>query len=257
MRLARRQVGSLRVVADDLDEGDLSFLEALASGVAEMASRGALRSSVEDSSRERAVAAERERIAADLHDTVGQQFVALGLMANRLVEQLPASSPWAARVRRLADLASGGKFEIDQAIRALTFVPAARRGLVPAVRGLCQLVALDSGLDILVDVTGRPVRLTAAAERALYRVVHEALTNAWRHARCSTVFVELAFTKTQVTVSVRDDGAGLTHRNDEDRAGKGVWSMRRTMAQVDGQLHVRGAEPRGTQVVAAVPRAAR
>ena len=257
MRLGRRQVGSLRVRADDLDDSDLSFLEALASGVAEMASRGALRSSVEDASRERAVAAERERIAADLHDTVGQQFVALGLMANRLVEQLPSSSPWATRVGRLAEMATAGKFEIDQAIRALTFVPAARRGVVPAVRGLCRLVALDSGLDIVVDVSGRPVRLTAPAERALYRVVHEALTNAWRHARCSSVRVLLTFAADGVSVTVRDDGTGLARRTDDERAGKGLWSMRRTMAAVDGGLSVRNAEPRGTEVVARVPRAAR
>ena len=257
MRLGRRQVGSLRVRGDHLDADDLNFLEALASGVAEVASRVALRSSVEDASRERAVAAERERIAADLHDTVGQQFVALGLMANRLVEQLPSTSPWATRVGRLADMASGGKFEIDQAIRALTFVPAARRGLVPAVRGLSRVVALDSGLDIIVDVRGRPVRLTAPAERALYRVVHEALTNAWRHARCSTVRVSVVFSSDEVSVAVRDDGVGLARLNDDDRSGKGLWSMRRTMAAVEGSLQLRNTPPRGTEVIATVARTAR
>lgn len=257
MRLGRRQVGSLRVRAADLAPEDLTFLEALASGVAEMANRVALRSSVEDAGRERAVAAERERIAADLHDTVGQQFVALGLMANRLVEQLPSGSPWAARVRRLAEIATGGKFEIDQAIRALTFVPAARRGLVPAVRGLCRLVALDSGLDIVVDVSGRPVRLAAAAERALYRVVHEALTNAWRHARCSTVRVTLEFAREAVRVTIRDDGIGVGHPQADNRAGKGLWSMRRTVAAVDGNLRIRNATPRGTEVAVSVARAAR
>ena len=257
MRLGRRQVGSLRVRATDLDPEELTFLEALASGVAEMANRVALRSSVEDASRERAVAAERERIAADLHDTVGQQFVALGLMANRLVEQLPATSPWAERVGRLAEIAIGGKFEIDQAVRALTFVPAARRGLVPAVRGLCRLVALDSGLDIVVDVSGRPVRLGPAAERALYRVVHEALTNAWRHARCSTVRVLLQFDQDAVSVTVRDDGIGVGHPQADSRSGKGLWSMRRTVAAVDGTLKIRSATPRGTEVSASVARTAR
>ena len=257
MRLGRRHVGSLRVRADDLDQDGLTFLEALAAGVAEVASRGALRLSVEDASRERAVAAERHRIAADLHDTVGQQFVALGLMANRLVEQLPASSPWVARVARLAEMASDGKFEIDQAVRALTFVPAADRGLVPAVRGLCRLVALDSGLDIVVDVTGRPVRLAAPAERAMYRVVHEALTNTWRHARCSTIVVTIGFSSADVTITVRDDGVGLGHSDTVTRVGKGVWSMRRSVAAVDGKLRIRNATPRGTEVNATVPRGVR
>jgi signal transduction histidine kinase len=257
MRLGRRLVGSLRVRAEDLDDDDLAFLEALAAGVAAVAHRGALRSSSEEASRERAVAAERDRIAADLHDTVGQQFVALGLMANRLVEHLPSGSPWAARVGRLAEMASGGKFEVDQAVRALAFVPAARRGLVPAVRGLCRLVGLDSGLDIVVSVTGRPVRLPATSERALYRVVHEALTNAWRHARCTTVAVQITFERETVGVTVRDDGVGLGVGDESIHTGNGLWSMRRTIGEVDGTVRVRNAKPRGAEVSATVPRGAR
>src|SRR5205823_13565280 len=101
---------------------------------------------------------ERHRIASDLHDTVGQQFVAIGLLAQRMREHLPSNSPWADRVQRLADLASRGKWEVDQAVRALAFVPAARRGLCPSLKALVRSFEADSGITMFLDVAGKPVR---------------------------------------------------------------------------------------------------
>ena len=257
MRAGRRLIGSLRVRPGTLDEGELAFLEALAGGVADVVHRGALREAVEEAGRERAITAERERIAADLHDTVGQQFVAVGLMANRLVEQLPPASPFGAKVARLAELAAGGKFETDQAVRALAFVPSKRRGLAPALKGLCRSIAEDSGLDVIVDVTGRTDRIATGSARALYRVAFEALSNAWRHAQCSVITVELSQTADAVTLRIRDDGRGIDNRQTADWAGTGTWSMRRTMVAAGGKLRIRNAQPRGLEVVATVPRQAR
>ena len=257
MRAGRRLLGSLRVRPGTSWAGEQTFLEALASGVADVVHRGALREAVEEAGRERAITAERERIAADLHDTVGQQFVAVGLMANRLVEQLPPTSPFGAKVARLAELAAGGKFETDQAVRALAFVPSTRRGLVPAIKGLCRSIAEDSGLDIVVEVSGRTDRIASGSARALYRVAFEALSNAWRHAQCTVISVEISQTSDAVTLRVRDDGKGIDQRQTADWAGTGTWSMRRTMVGAGGKLRIRNAQPRGVEVIASVPRQSR
>lgn len=254
MRAGRSVIGSLRVRPAALSPRERAFVEALAAGVADVVHRGALREAVEEAGRERAITAERERIAADLHDTVGQQFVAVGLMANRLVEQLPPGSPFGAKVARLAEIAASGKFETDQAVRALAFVPSNRRGLVPALKGLCRSIAEDSGLDVIVEVSRSTNRIAAGSARALYRVAFEALTNAWRHAHCSTVSVQLMQTADAVTLRVRDDGIGLGSRSVGDLAGTGTWSMRRTMAEVDGRLRIRAGHPRGVEVTATVAR---
>ena len=257
MRAGRRLIGSMRVRPNTLEPREQAFVEALASGVADVVHRGALREAVEEAGRERAITAERERIAADLHDTVGQQFVAVGLMANRLVEQLPPGSPFGAKVARLAELAAGGKFETDQAVRALAFVPSTRRGLGPALKGLCRSIAADSGIEIIVEVTGRTDRIATTHARALYRVAFEALSNAWRHSRCSVITVELCQTADAVMLKIRDDGTGIQTSPTTDWAGTGTWSMRRTMVSVGGRLRLRNAAPHGLEVTASVPRAAR
>jgi signal transduction histidine kinase len=183
---------------------------------------------------------------------VGQVFVAIGLLARRQAEQLDEDSVVTERVRRLAELADGGKWELEQAIRALAFVPAERRGLAPALRALAESFERDSGISVLVETVGKPVRLAPALERALYRIANEALTNAWRHARCSFVRLELCFEGQEVALHVVDDGVGLSPRLRDRGPGLGIMSMRRAIAEVDGVLHVRNAQRHGVKVEARV-----
>lgn len=136
---------------------------------------------------------------------------------------------------------------------ALAFFPAARHGLVPAIRSLAASFHSDSELDVIVDVFGRPVRLPARAERALYRVVHESLANAWRHARCSVVRVALSFERGHVHLGVVDDGTGLTETI-PDRGRVGTSDMRRAITEIGGTFRIRNAHPRGVLVEAEIPR---
>jgi signal transduction histidine kinase len=255
MRLGRRLVGAVRVLPADIEGEELAFVEALAHGVAEVASRGALRAAVEDASRERAIAAERGRIAADLHDTAGQLFVAIGLLSRREAEHLPGDSPWQQKFTRLAELADTGKWEISRAIQALAFFPEARRGIAPSLRALARSYESDSGIETFVEVSGTPTRLSPRIERALYRVAHEALSNAWRHSRCNIVRICLDFETTDVRLRVLDDGVGI--RRVGSLIGVGIAGMRRSLTEVGGSLRLRPIKPHGTVVEARVKKESR
>jgi signal transduction histidine kinase len=252
MKLGRRAIGSVRVRASDLPVDDRSFIAALANGVAEVANRGALRTEVEEAGRERAVAAERDRIAADLHDTAGQLFVAIKLLAQQQGETIPQDSPWAERFKRFAELADRGKWEIDQVIRALRFFPAARTGLVPSIKSLARNYEMDSGINVLVSVEGAPAQLTPQVERALYRIAHEGLANAWRHACCEHVAIHLEYGSNEVALSVTDDGVGLTQTLKEEGPRVGIANMRKSVEQVGGSFRIRAAKPRGLRIEARV-----
>ena len=253
MRVGSRVVGMLRVKPAGLDAAQRTFVDALARGLGEVVYRGALRDAVEEAARARAVAADRERMADDLHDTAGQVFVAIGLLARRQANALSESTPEAKTLLRLADLADGGKWEIEQAVRALTFVPAPRRGFVPSIRALAASVQADSGIHVSVEVVGEPVRLDPKIERALYRVFHQAITNAWRHAQCRAVRAVVRYTDRGVRLSVRDDGVGLTARPQDDRSHMGLAAMRRAVADVGGTVHICNADPTGVLVDATAP----
>ncbi len=243
IRLDGGVAGALRVRAERLGEDELAFLGALARGVGEVATREMLRAALEVAARDRAIVEERERFAGDLHDTAGQVFVAIGLMARDHADRLPAGSETRDLLYRLADLASGGKWEISLAGRALTFEPTTARGLVPALRELIDEFRGDSGLEVAFEVVGDEERLSSGRERALFRVAHEALANAWRHGAPERAVVSVAFSDAEVSVRVADDGRGPA--GGEVVEGTGITGMRRAVAEVGGRLRVEPASPGG------------
>ena len=251
MRLGRRVVGSLHVRPGTGDNDEGSFLDALASGLAEILHRGALRAAAEESARERAVAAERERIAADLHDDAAQLFVAISLVTQRLAEKLPASA--APEIERVIGMADQGKSAVQEAVRGLTFFPVRQRGLVASLESLAQSVAAAADLSVTVEVAGSQARLAPPVEYALYRVAHEALVNAWRHSRCRTVRVELLFRSSDAVLRVGDDGVGLGEGADVEPDGFGAKGLRRAISEVGGELRFSNRWPRGLVVEARVP----
>ena len=255
MHLDSKVAGALRLRAQMEDDEEIAFLEALAHGVAEVASRSAFRSIVEEAQREQAVAAERGRIAGDLHDTAGQLFVAIGLLARRESQLVPSDSPWHAKLARLAELADAGKWEISRAIEALAFFPEARRGITASLRVLARSFGSDSGIETVFEVEGSPRRLSPKLEQGLYRIAHEALSNAWRHSRCETVRLSLAFERHEIVLRVVDDGIGL--RRSVATAGIGISGMRRAVDEVGGSLSITAVKPHGTLVEARVKREAR
>jgi signal transduction histidine kinase len=253
MRLGRRTVGELHVCAASHGADDLAFLQSLAAGLAEIINRGAQRASTEALERERAIATERDRMAADIHDTAGQMFVAIGLLARRYSEEIEPDDEWAVRTRRLAELADRGKWETDQAVRALAFLPATKQGLVPALTALAESFAADSGINVIVNVEGRATRLLPRLERALYRVAHDAFINSWRHARCHVIRAEVAFAKAEVGLVIVDDGVGLDPSQSNGNR-MGMASMRRTIEDVGGWFQVRNGDGAGLVMEAIVPR---
>lgn len=250
----RRLVGALRARPNDVDDETRSFLETLAHAVADLLERAALQTKMNEAMRERALTAERGRIAADLHDTAGQMLVAISLLSRREAEQLPADSPWASRFQRLGELAEEGKWEIDRAIRALSSFPAGRRGLGAALRTLTRTFEEDSGIQVQLDVQGGG-RLPTRIEQTLYRVTHEAITNAWRHSRCASLRITLVIDAEEIRLTVLDDGVGIRDLEDTQRAG--VANMRRALEEVDGTLRIGNIKPHGTSVQVCIVREGR
>jgi len=253
MRLGRRVVGTMSLRDADLGPSERSFVSALAQGAAEVSSRASLRAEVELAERERALSAERGRIAAELHDTAGQTFVAIGLLARRASDQLPGDSPWRDRIKHLAELADAGRWDINRAVQSLAFFPEGREGIVPSLEALVRSFEEDSGLPIVLDCSGPAVQLPAGTERALYLVAHSSLTTAWRHARSSVIRIEIKFDEANVTMMIADDGLGVSRRNLNDSSRLGVASMRNAITEVGGTLRVTSRRPQGTLVTAMVP----
>lgn len=190
----------------------------------------------EDARSTLALAAERERVARDVHDVLGHSLTALSVkaeLAGRLIDVDPG--------RARLELES-----IQETARhALAEVRATVGGLRAAILQ-AELATLPRVLDdagILTTVEG-DVADTDPRHRALLAwVLRESVTNVVRHARARSVVIELG----PHGIAVTDDGAGCTGAE-----GNGLRGMRERVAGVGGTLEVSPATP-GTRIEVALP----
>ncbi|MEU4156122.1 sensor histidine kinase [Actinoplanes sp. NPDC026670] len=211
---------------------------------------------------ELSAASERNRLARDIHDSVGHHLTAISVQlakAEAFRERDPVAADRAvADARRAAGRALREVRESVGALRAEPFSLAA------------ALFALVEGLDspdfrVVLDLTGGEGRDGEGRDgkgrdgevpgaEALYRVAQEALTNARRHADAGLVRVAVRSSGDDAVLEVEDDGRGF---EPETTAGGGLSGMRERLAALGGSVRVESSPGRGTRITARVPAGAR
>ncbi|MES5820386.1 sensor histidine kinase [Streptomyces sp. RG80] len=201
-----------------------------------------------DTSVERAVDVERNRLRHDLHDGLGPLLSGIGLCALALSELLDERGldREHALLDRIRTEVSHATTEVRRLIDALPPGAVAALGLVGALRDHARFVPPPTAVEIVACAL--PV-LPPAVEAAVYRIVMEAMTNVVRHADARHVRVTLAGGRRSLLVSVADDGRGIVRAP----AGVGLTSIRNRAEAAGGTLRVRTAPGRGTEVRVRLP----
>ncbi len=202
---------------------------------------------------------ERQRLARELHDQVGQNLTALGLNLNIVRSQIP---------KKAADVACSRLDDslklVEQMTERIRGVMAELRppvlddyGLVAALRWYGAQFA--SRVDIAVTVQGEePVpRLDAPVENGLFRIAQEALTNVAKHAQATRATVALEIDGETVRLVVADDGIGFDPARvvgPNEHRGWGLLTMTERAEAVGGHFRVESGPRRGTRVIVEVAR---
>ncbi|GAA1730292.1 histidine kinase [Isoptericola hypogeus] len=222
----------------------------------------------QDARADRAVLAERARIAREMHDVVAHSLAVVVAQA-RLGRAAPARAQEALAAVEEAGRAASG--EMRGLLHVLRAGPADRPGPAdeapgsgadggarpaPGLADLPDLVerVRGTGRQIAVDVSGEPRPLGPAAQLAVYRTVQEALTNTARYAgeRAASA-VSLTWSEGEVEVVVSDDGGGprAPGGSGPAREGTGLRGMAERVEAVGGRVEVRRAD--GWTVAARIP----
>ncbi|MFD0419322.1 sensor histidine kinase [Streptomyces sp. NPDC127108] len=203
---------------------------------------------------ELSTAQERNRLARDIHDSLGHHLIAIAV-------QLEKADTFRAR-----DAAAADRAVADARWSAARALDEVRRS-VRALREEADPFSLSAALADLVRHTGtdRP-RVTlaiAGAETgydadpltALYRAAQEALTNARRHADARHVTVSLEYGAAAARLTVADDGRGLPGPGATGGApGVGLLGLRERLQLLGGALHIESEAGEGTTLTVTVPR---
>jgi signal transduction histidine kinase len=199
--------------------------------------------------------AERTRIAQELHDTLLQGFLSASMQLHVADEHLSADSPAKSLVGRVLKLMGRVTEEGREALRGLRSSKLNSPDLEQAFSQIREEFPMHSqiGFRVIVEGTPRPLRSTIRDE--IYLIGHEALSNAFRHARASDIEVELEYASRHLRVLVRDNGSGIdTQVLRSGRDGHwGLSGMKERTERIGGKLRVLSRAVAGTEVELSVP----
>jgi two-component system sensor histidine kinase UhpB len=187
--------------------------------------------------------AERRRIAAELHDQIGQTLTAASLQAARVVDRAPAELEPEAHALR--ETIVGTIDDVRRLARELRPEALDALGLVPALTNLTERLGEQTGLRFERELDRELPAIGAEGELVVYRIAQEAMTNAIRHAGAHSVRVALHAVDGHVALEVHDDGIGL---RDGDRDGSGIRTMRERALTIGARLDVGPGPSGGTRV---------
>jgi len=200
--------------------------------------------------------AEQERIGHDIHDGIGQQLTALGMLATSLERRLRSAGKEAE-----ASDAHSLVVHLDETLtaaralaRGLSPVEIAPDGLAAALGNLVERIADLAGIDCDCRLDPRAQISDPLMAVHLYRIAQEALTNAVRHAQARHIDLWLGLDQgNNLVLAVRDDGSGIDLT--QDRRGRlGLHIMEYRAALIGGRLRIeRSPGDQGTQVRCQIP----
>jgi len=220
----------------------------------EVEQREQVEEALRKSEMEKAVAAERTRLARELHDSVTQSLYSLTLLAvagQRMIQSEDLQQI-AGNQARLGEIAQQALQEMRLLVYELRPLALESEGLIGALEQRLETVERRAGIQARVLVDGE-IELEADLEEELYRIAQEALNNALKHAVASEVVLTVQVTEESVVLEVADDGRGFDLADMQDIGGLGLISMQERADKIGGQLTIHSALGEGTRVQITVP----
>ena len=210
---------------------------------------------------DRGISTERRRIAQEIHDGLAQELTGVVLAlegCQRAFEKDP--SLLGPQLQKAARDARATLADVRQYMAALRQSEGGALNLPVTLGRLVDDLRRQTGLQVEMEETGPQRELEPIVERAVIRIVGEALRNVAQHAGAQKAKVSLLYGPEGVVVTIEDDGKGFdvdaTFTQAEGSGHFGVVGMRERAEAAGGQLVVRSEPGRGTIVRSSIPYAA-
>jgi PAS domain S-box-containing protein len=202
---------------------------------------------------------ERERLAREIHDSIGQVLGYVGMQAQAARKWVRDGSIDRADsvLERLIDVAKDAHADVRESILSLRVGSAQGWAFIPALKQYLDSFQANYGIRTELSQPGRLEEdiVSPTTGVQVLRVIQEALTNARRHGRARAIEVVIEQTENHVHISITDDGCGFNPG--EARQGKGdhfgLASMSERMQQIGGSVQIESGHGTGTVVRLYVP----
>lgn len=221
-----------------------------------------------------AIAAERNRMAREIHDSLGHYLTAVAMQvqsaramitSSGLAIQLPEVVD---ALRKAEGLSQEALTDIRRSVTALRETTVVQPSLPEALNDLCKASASDKSVGIHFSVEGVQRTLATQATLTLYRVAQEGITNIYKHAQASCAQIVLSYEHECVRLTVEDNGIGIlsndanidgnlvSGRSDGDisaHTGFGLMGLRERVRLLGGTIKMKNCVEGGFMIEVEIP----
>jgi signal transduction histidine kinase len=194
---------------------------------------------------------ERNRIAREIHDSLGHSLTALNLhleMALKLSQIQPEKSRQVlAEAKRLGSIAL---HDVRISVSTLRSDPLQNQDATIAIQKLVNEFQLSNQIKTDCHIA-LPVDLAQPIAIAIYRIIQEALTNISKYAQATEVSIKIHTDSNELILRIRDNGQGFIPTNNS--TGFGLQGMRERVLSLQGQFELVSAPQSGCQILAIIP----
>jgi signal transduction histidine kinase len=198
---------------------------------------------------------ERQRLASDLHDSVGATLSAARLQFEHLCKYKGSGT-----LKNEDELyTKTGKLleQVYQEIRSMAHLKnsgvIATKGLLPAIQKLARNASTPGGLQIEVDDFGLSVKIENSLEISIFRVIQELITNIIKHAQATEATISITQHEDSLSIIVEDNGLGFDVKKSIDKDGMGLSSIEKRIEHLEGSMEVDSNLGKGTNILIDIP----
>jgi ligand-binding sensor domain-containing protein/two-component sensor histidine kinase len=205
-----------------------------------------------------AVIEERQRLAREVHDTLGQGFVGVQSILKSMQEVSGEDSE--RRDQYLKQAEGMVERSIKDVRRTLLTLRTDTRkngsGLTPSLKESVELILKGKGLQLIYSCDGECPRLKPSTEHHILRIVQEAVQNTLKHAKASHLFLHLTCSTEKLLIRIADDGQGfdVEAKMVGHEGHYGLIGMQERASQIGGKLTINSWVGEGTEILLEVDR---
>jgi PAS domain S-box-containing protein len=201
-----------------------------------------------------AIEEERNQIALNLHDDLGQKLTAINLDIAWLKSRIGVQSKTVRE--KFEEMSTMIKETIESIKETSSFLRPAilfDLGLVPAIKSQLDKFEKQTGIKCHFYFRPQEILLEDRLALILYRILQESLTNIARHSGASKVDVNLYVLKNKIEMIIKDDGTGIEENKVNSIKSLGIAGIKERVKSVDGKITIIGVHGSGTMIRVAIP----
>ncbi|PHS64887.1 MAG: hypothetical protein COB12_07370 [Flavobacterium sp.] len=198
---------------------------------------------------------ERQRLASDLHDSVGATLSAARLQFEHLCKYkgsgiLKNEDELYTKTGKLLE-------QVYQEIRSMAHLKnsgvIATKGLLPAIQKLARNASTPGNLQIEVDDYGLSKKIENSLEISIFRVIQELITNIIKHAKATEATISITQHEDSLSIIVEDNGVGFDVKKSINKDGMGLSSIEKRIEHLEGSMEVDSNIGKGTNILIDIP----